>query len=193
MTRLLETLKQEHRDMEKLLRALERQLALFDEGKPIDYEIVEAIVDYSFAYPDLCHHPVEDAIYELVRQRNPEAIDARVDLEAEHKRLADLTNKFSSLVKAVLQENPTPRDWFDKTARDYIDFTRHHMEMEEKYFFPAAANALSEADWSLIESRVDSKQDPLFSPRVQDRFRRLRDDVLAWEQSSGSGRQRSNA
>ena len=193
MARLLDTLKQEHRDMEKLLRALERQLTLFDEGKPIDYEIVEAVVDYSFAYPDLCHHPIEDAIYELVRQRNPDAIDARVDLEAEHKKLADLTNKFSSLVKAVLQENPTPRDWFDKTARDYIDFTRRHMEMEEKFFFPAAASVLSDADWSLIESRVDSKQDPLFSPRVQDRFRRLRDDVLAWEQGSEPSGQQSNA
>ncbi len=193
MARLLDNLKQEHQDMEKLLCALERQLALFDEGKPIDYEIVEAIVDYSFAYPDLCHHPVEDAIYEIVRQRNPDALDPRVDLEAEHKRLAELTNKFSSLVKAVLQETPTPRDWFDKTARDYIDFTRHHMEMEEKYFFPAAASALSDADWRLLEARVDSQQDPLFSPRVQDRFKRLRDDILAWEQSAEATGQRSNA
>ena len=136
MARALDTLIQEHRDMEKLLHALERQLAAFDEGELIDYEIVEAIVDYSLAYPVLCHHPVENVIYDLICQHDPGALNSRVNLEAEHKKLAELTRKFSALLKGVMQETPTPRKWFDKTARDYIDFARRHMEMEEKYFFP---------------------------------------------------------
>ncbi len=179
--------------MERLLRALERQLAAFDEGETVDYEIVEAVVDYSFAYPDLCHHPIEDAIYELVRQRDPGALSSEVDLEAEHKKLAQLTSKFSGLLKGIMQETPTPREWFDKVARDYIKFTRHHMEMEEKHFFPAAERALTKADWDQIEGRIDSDRDPLFSAKVQERFHRLREDILAWEESAGSATQRSNA
>ncbi len=193
MARALDTLIQEHRDMEKLLYALERQLAAFDEGKTVDYEIVEAVIDYSFAYPDLCHHPVEDAIYDLVRQRDPGALNGRVDLEAEHKKLAELTRKFSALLKGVMQETPTPREWFDKTARDYIDFTRNHMEMEEQYFFPVADAVLSNDDWQHIEARLDSEEDPLFSARAHDRFQRLREDILAWEDNGETSAQRSNA
>ncbi len=193
MARALDTLKQEHRDMEKLLHALERQLAAFDDGKPVDYEIVEAIVDYSFAYPDLCHHPVEDAIYERLRQRDRGALDRRVDLQAEHRKLAELTRKFSALLKGVMQEIHTPRDWFSKTARDYVDFTRNHMEMEERYFFPVAEAVLTADDWSGIEARIDSEQDPLFSARVHRRLQRLRDDILAWEEDAEPTAQRSNA
>ncbi len=192
MARAIEILKQEHRDMEKLLRALERQLANFDEGGPVDYDIMEAVVDYSFAYPDLCHHPVEDAIFELVERRKPGALSSRVDLAAEHKKLADLTRKLASLLDSVVQETPTPREWLEKTARDYIDFTRHHMDMEEKYFFPVAETALNDDDWQEIEARLASEDDPLFSPRARDRFSRLREDILSWE-SSGAATQRSNA
>ena len=186
MAKALDALQREHRDMEKLLGDLERQLEAFDGGRVVDYDIVEAVVDYSFCYPDLCHHPVEDAIYDRIRQRDPSALNARVDLEAEHKKLAELTRKFSALLKGVMQETPTPREWFDKAARDYIDFTRRHMEMEEKYFFPVAKVVLTESDWSEIDNRLASTEDPLFSSRVQQRFRRLRDEILAWDKSEES-------
>ncbi len=182
MAKALDTLRQEHRDMEKLLLALERQLQAFAAGQIVDYEIVEDVVDYSLAYPDLCHHPVEDLIYEKVKQRDSGAFGDRIDLEAEHKRLATLTERFSSLLKGVRQETPTPRDWFDKTARDYIDFTRRHMELEERYFFPVAEKMLQAPDWAAIEARLADTEDPLFSGDVQRRFRRLRDEVLAWDE-----------
>ncbi len=205
MAKVLGTLRQEHRDMEKLLLALERQLQAFEVGLMVDYAIVEDVVDYSFAYPDLCHHPVEDLIYEKVKQRSPGAFGGRIDLAAEHKRLATLTERFSSLVKAalretparprpatltakfssllkgVLQESPVPRNWFKKAARDYVDFTRHHMDREERYFFPVAENVLQAPDWAEIEARIADTEDPLFSSSAQNRFRRLRDEVLAWD------------
>ena len=60
MTDMLEVLRQEHRNIESLLRVLERELSVFDHGERPDYEILLAVIDYFEDYPDSCHHPKED-------------------------------------------------------------------------------------------------------------------------------------
>ena len=189
MAKALDTLRQEHKDMAKLLRALEHQLEAFEARQTVDYEIVESVLDYSFAYPDLCHHPLEDLIYAKIRSRYPSALD----LEEEHKQLAELTRKFSGLLEGIMQETPMPRDWFARTARNYINFARRHMEMEETYFFPVAEKSLTDEDWREIEARIDSTDNPLFSSPVQDRFRRLRDEILSWEDAGPPASSKTNA
>ena len=46
MTYIIEVLRQEHRNIESLLRVLERELSVFDRGERPDYEVVLAVIDY---------------------------------------------------------------------------------------------------------------------------------------------------
>jgi hypothetical protein len=46
MTYIIEVLRQEHRNIESLLRVLERDLSVFDRGERPDYEVVLAVIDY---------------------------------------------------------------------------------------------------------------------------------------------------
>lgn len=62
MIEIIEVLREEHRNIEKLLRVLERELSVFDRGDHPDYVVIEAVVDYFKDYPDRCHHPKEDII-----------------------------------------------------------------------------------------------------------------------------------
>ena len=57
MTRMIELLRDEHRDIEQLLKVLEDELKVFDCRERPDYEIIQAIIDYFQDYPDCCHHP----------------------------------------------------------------------------------------------------------------------------------------
>jgi hemerythrin-like domain-containing protein len=43
MTDFIQVIRQEHRNIESLLRVLERELTLFDRGERLDYEVVLAI------------------------------------------------------------------------------------------------------------------------------------------------------
>ena len=43
MTDFIEVLRQEHRNIESLLRVLERELSVFDRGERPDYEVVLAV------------------------------------------------------------------------------------------------------------------------------------------------------
>jgi hemerythrin-like domain-containing protein len=70
MTYVVEVLRQEHRNIEKLLRILERELSVFDRGNRPNYEVVLGVIDYFKDYPDSCHHPKEDIIFEKLQLRD---------------------------------------------------------------------------------------------------------------------------
>ena len=73
MIEIIEVLHQEHRNIEKLLRVLERELGVFEHGGRPDYEVVLAVIEYFKEYPDSCHHPKEDIIVEKIKARDPAA------------------------------------------------------------------------------------------------------------------------
>jgi hemerythrin-like domain-containing protein len=85
MVEIIEVLRQEHRNIEKLLHVLERELSVFDRGDRPDYEVVLAVIEYFKDYPDTCHHPKEDIIVAKLKARDPVAAAAIGDLEAEHR------------------------------------------------------------------------------------------------------------
>jgi hemerythrin-like domain-containing protein len=57
---IIERLSQEHRNIEKLLAVLERELEVFDQGDRPDYEVIRAVISYFEVYPEVYHHPQED-------------------------------------------------------------------------------------------------------------------------------------
>ena len=52
MTYVVEVLRQEHRNIKRLLRVLEQELSVFDRGNRPDYEVVLGVIDYFKDYPD---------------------------------------------------------------------------------------------------------------------------------------------
>ena len=55
---IIDLLRQEHRNIEKLLRVLEQELSVFDRGERPDYAVICAVIAYFQVYPDVCHHPL---------------------------------------------------------------------------------------------------------------------------------------
>jgi hemerythrin-like domain-containing protein len=72
MVEIIEILRQEHRNIEKLLRVMEQELSVFDRGERPDYEVFGAVIEFFKKYPDTCHHPKEDIIYEKFKARAPD-------------------------------------------------------------------------------------------------------------------------
>ncbi len=181
MRKLLKDLKEEHRNIERLLTVLERELALFDRGGHPDYDVIQGITEYFSGFPDRCHHPKEDLIFEMLRARDPAAAVEVGDLPAEHAEIAARVRRFREAVANVLAEAEVPRRNIDQVIRGFIENERRHMAMENERFFPLAARILTEADWADIEARASDATDPLFGPRVADGFETLREDILRWE------------
>ncbi len=181
---VIDALYQDHANLAKLLDALERQLAVFDQGETPDYDIVQGVVDYCLNYPDLYHHPKEDLVLERLQAVDPVAAAGIGDLAAEHQDLANLTRRFADAVHAILQDIEVPRGPFDEAARRFLDAYREHMEKEEQAFLPAARRSLREADFADIEGRLSQREDPLFGARGEARLAALRQDILHWAENA---------
>src|SRR5215475_7562333 len=129
MVDIIQGLRQEHRNIESLLRVLERELSVFDRGERPDYEVVLAVIDYFRDYPDACHHPKEDMIFEKLKARDPVASGSIGDLEAQHREGASRLRRVAQAVERVLADHDLVRQNVHDIIRDFISHERQHMAM----------------------------------------------------------------
>lgn len=181
MTKILDNLHQDHRNLARLWDLLGRELNIFKKGGHPDYELVETILDYCLNYPDLCHHPTENLVFEKLAERDPGAINAIGDLKKEHEKLGALTWRFSNALSNVLEDEQLPRDWFLDVANNFLVFSRNHLQMEEVLFFPAARKNLTDQDWAELEAAIEDVEDPLFGSDKQEKYQSLFRDIMNWE------------
>jgi hemerythrin-like domain-containing protein len=181
MSYIVEVLRQEHRNIETLLRVLERELSLFDRGDRPDYDVILAIIDYFRDYPDSCHHPKEDMIIERLRVRDPAGVTVVGDLEAQHREGAKRLRRVAEAVERVLNDQDLLRQDVHNIVADFIDRERQHMAMEERFLFPTALEALRPKDWRDIGKKLGNRTDPLDQPDSEEKFKKLRRSILAME------------
>ena len=187
MTEILGILREEHRNIEKLLLVLERELCVFNSAERPDYHVVQSVIEYFQDYPDCCHHPKEDVIFEKLKARNPTAAASVGNLEAEHGKGSKRLQRVARTVESILADRDILRQSVDEIIRDFIDHERQHMAMEERVFFPAVIDVLQPQDWAEIYASLIVRMDPL-NTALEDKYRLLRHLILQWEQEAESER-----
>jgi hemerythrin-like domain-containing protein len=185
---IIDVLRQEHRNIEKLLLILEQELSVFDRAERPDYEVIGAIIAYFEVYPNIYHHPQEDMVFEKLKARDPAAAANIGDLAAEHQSGAERLRRVAQAVQSVLMDREVMRHTVDEIIRDFIVHERRHIAMEERDFLPAAVKALQPQDWEEIASRLADQKDPLFSETIEERFDAVRKHIFQLEQEAGAER-----
>lgn len=178
MSRVLDELRRDHRNMAKILAIVEGQARLLREGRIADLDLVERAMDYSLSYPDLCHHPKEDLVFERVAARDPSARASVDRLVAEHRELATLTRRLAEVVHQVALDEQVPRDRLVAAAESYVELTRRHIREEEAELFPLAERRLSAADWDEIDAAAAKRPDPLFGGGIEERYLALHQRIM---------------
>ena len=185
---IIERLSREHRNIEKLLTMLERELEIFDRGDRPDYEVIRAVISYFEVYPEVYHHPQEDLVFAKLRMRDAAAAAKVGDLAREHQKAAQRLRTVAHAIDNVLADREVLRQNVDTIVRDFIDHERRHVMMEDRDFFPGALQALKPQDWTEIASAVTGRKDPLFSDVAEERFDALRAHILQLEQEAEAER-----
>lgn len=186
MPKILDELREDHKNMARLFDLLGRELKTFTTGARPDYELAKKIVDYCLSYPDQCHHPKEDLVYGRLCQRDPAAAQAIGDLEAEHEKLSAFTRRFATALGNVLEDEQLPREWFMDLANDFLGFSRRHMQMEEVLFFPAARKHLTDADWAEIEAKVAGDIEGAVDAEQAAKFQASYREIVDWGKAAGA-------
>ena len=188
MSRIIEILLEEHRNIEKLLLVLEQELEVFARSERPDYEILQAIIQYFQDYPESCHHPKEDMVFKKLKVRDPAAAKRIGDVEAEHQVETNRLLRFAQAVADILADREFLRQAFHNVVHDFIEHQRQHMDKEERLLFPSAAKALRPEDWAEIDVRLNDRKDPLFNGVIENKFHALQRNILRWERETETNR-----
>lgn len=188
MPKIIDLLLEEHQNIERLLLVLEHELEIFDRSGRPDYEILQTIIQYFQDYPERCHHPKEEMIFEKLKARDAVAAKRFGDVEAEHEVETRRLRSFARAVDSVLADQEFLRESFHLAVNDFIEHQRQHLQKEERLLFPAAIKALRREDWAEIDARLDNRKDPLFDGVVEEKFNSLRKTILRWEQETEEAR-----
>src|SRR6516165_3705690 len=184
MVEIIEILRQEHRNIEKLLRVMERELSVFDRGERPDYEVFGAVIEFFKKYPDSCHHPKEDIIYETFKARDPARAASIADLQAEHRQGALRLRRVAQAIDSVLNDQELLRESVDRIVRDFIDNERKHIALEDDVIFPAIMNTLRPGDWAEIALTLADRYGPPSEADFEEQFSTLRRNILELEEAA---------
>ena len=185
---IIDLLRQEHRNIKKLLLVLERELDVFARGDRPDYEVVQAVIAYFQVYPDVYHHPLENLVFERLKARDPTAVENIGDLAGEHRIGSERLRRVAQAIESVLADRELLRQDISDIIRDFIEHERRHIAMEDRDFFPAAVRVLQPQDWADITLRSTDQKDPLFSEVVEERFDAVRRHIIQLEQEAEAER-----
>jgi hemerythrin-like domain-containing protein len=188
MSNIIQILLEEHRNIDKLLLVLERELDVFDRSEEPDYEIFQAVLQYFQDYPENCHHPKEDMVFEKLKARDAAAADRVGDAEADHRVETLRLRRLVEAVEDILAGREFLRQTFHDVVHEFIAHQRQHMDKEERLLFPAAIKGLRPEDWADIDAQLNDRNDPLFNGVIETKFQALQRTILRWEQETETSR-----
>ena len=168
----------DHRNMRQLLRILEEELQAHESRGSADFDLLKQILEYTLHYPNLIHHPREEALFRRLLERDPASKAMVGDLTKEHKDLARLTHRFAAALHNVAHDVELPRELFGKLADEYISRSRQHMDTEEQKFFPRIMTVFSDEDWADFDGLVARGYDPLFGTSMEKYYKILHEKIL---------------
>ncbi len=178
MRNVVQELRSEHANMERLLAMLDTQVDAIEAAERPDYGLMQDIVRYFLDFPDQCHHPKEDVLAQKLLSIAPAQAEPLRGLADMHHELGVLNRRVVDIVDEVVNDVPLPRAEVVRVVREFIDSQRHHMKMEERHFLPLAEELLSNADLRELDAEIFSAEDPLFGPQTERRWASLRDEIL---------------
>ena len=174
-------LRKEHFEIAQILDMLEREFDKLKQGDDPDYELINLLVEYLATYPDAIHHRKEDLVYRKLRDKLLPQKGEIFDLVAEHEKIDDLVKSLSHVVDQIELDQELPKAKVYQVVRDYIDFLRRHMSMEETSFLPLAELHLKPEDWEEITLSIKSVTHPMFDRQTADRSAALYRQILNYD------------
>jgi nucleotide-binding universal stress UspA family protein/hemerythrin-like domain-containing protein len=171
----LAIIRDEHRSQAAVINGLEFLVrGTRERGTAPQFPLLRAMLHYIKSFPQLLHHPKEDAyLFRKLRLRTSEFNDTLDELEHQHVEGANLVAEMDA---ALDRYETDPVDGFDRFAEAVKAFAAlewPHMMLETKVILPAAQKYFTAEDWAEIEHAFAHNGDPRFSTDADEEYRQL--------------------
>ena len=165
MQRATDTLEQEHRTIEKILRVTAVLVDELAENRDIDDDILRDLCQFLRVYGHQCHHGKEESyLFPMLESHGvPEEGCPLGALRHEHERSRVLTQE---LVQASAEYAANRHDGssaLSEVLRNIAQFYPAHIWKEEYLLFPMARKVLSEEDDQRLLKEFKSVESDIYS------------------------------
>jgi len=170
---LMVELRDDHRNMARVLNVLDDLVEQMDAGKDPDFELFDEIMRYMTVYSDAVHHPKEDIVYEQLRAERPDLAEHLDHVPDDHSDIAHLSSLLRDEVEAVNAGAAVRREKMIEDTAAYVKRLRQHMQWEEQDLFERIDKMLDANPQKVDISEYEHIKDPVFELEIEAGFRRL--------------------
>lgn len=173
LARILEELREDHRNLARLLDLLEAECRdVPNDGEP-DFELLRDIMQYMTVYPDAIHHPREDLVYNAMREHCSDLSEGLESVPGDHREIADLGATLREDIEAIISGAAVTRQHLLDDLVNYVGHLRRHMEWEEADLFPRADSLARDNETATIDVSMYMGDDPVFGATTARSFSNL--------------------
>ena len=170
---LLAELRQDHRNMARVLDLMDGIVTQMEAGKDPDFELFDEAMRYMTVYPDAVHHPKEDVVYEQLRSQRPDLGEDLDHVPDDHAEIARLGTLLRNEVEAVVAGAAVRREKMIEDTSAYVARLREHMGWEERDLFRRIDTMLDREEGTVDVAAYEHIKDPVFELEIEAGFRRL--------------------
>ncbi|MCA0201225.1 MAG: hemerythrin domain-containing protein [Proteobacteria bacterium] len=171
-------LRRDHVHFSLILDMLDRQTEALERGDARAVPIILLGLKYFRDYPRKVHHPIEDAIYGVLRHRMLRGVDKLFNALEEHVELHQELAVISAAARSLDGKDTAALAGFAERLRKFTARERRHIEKEEVYLYPAAVRLLTPEDWASVMASCSGDKDPVFGDATAASFDRLFAEIL---------------
>ena len=173
LARILDELREDHRNLARLLDLLENECRdVPEEGEP-DMDLLHDIMHYMTVYPDAIHHPREDLVYTAMREHCADLAEGLESVPVDHREIAELGATLRKDVEAIISGAAVTRQHLLEDLVNYVGHLRRHMEWEESDLFPRADSLARDNETATIDVSQHMGDDPVFGATTASSFSNL--------------------
>lgn len=139
----------EHRLIERAVELLDHELKRVEETREVDPTFIDTAVDFMRTYADRTHHgKEEDILFRDLAEMDLSAEDQRVmdELVSEHVQARQTVGELVDAKERYLEGDADALQTILEKLRALVAMYPAHIEKEDKLFFPAAMEYLSQGE-----------------------------------------------
>ncbi|HEX9015064.1 MAG TPA: hemerythrin domain-containing protein [Chloroflexota bacterium] len=179
--RASEVLKGEHRGIERMLRALEKEAGELEAGKRVDPAALEQHVDFLRNFADRCHHTKEETELFPALQKAGVAVEGGpigVMLDDHEHGRAYIRSMVAEL-KKYSEGDAAAAARLAAAIHGYVELLTAHIWKEDNVLFAMADKMLPEATQAELIARFDRIEAEEMGPGVHERYHQMLDELDA--------------
>ena len=177
ISKTLNELRQDHRNMTVLLNLLEEQADKVYDEQSADFGLMLDIMHYMTVYPDTVHHPKEDILYAELRAARPDLTEGLSHVSEEHHTIAEQSLSLRDKLEQIDAGDMVKRKAVVADAVRYVESLRRHMRWEETDLFRRLDQMVADGHAVADQAMIFHHHDPLFGPDVEERFRHVLEKI----------------